>query len=560
MRGAWRSMRSRAAQLAAVLVAVGAASLAQAAPEVDLHDLRWFVHVDLVDPGAGRDLDFWQDVIDAATGFGSDALVGRNGPADQPCCTRLARSVPVATFGSPGDGFDVIDSSAEENALDSIGGSGSRAFLVDSLTWCGGSAPSAIGCAELPGCSGNPNDDPNLWLTVTVESFESGSLAAVLAHERGHNACLQHVTAETCQLMQPTVFGDGVGGCLTQSECTNYANARTESSSGLECGCLDDVGGVLADGDVCDAIGGVCSGGLCGPITSDAGVSLLAAGDSGDLGFPPEEALRVSTLSGDWTSLGLFAGTQPDVRGLAFATDSATLFGVVPTVGDDTIVTIDPETGAILATVGTISNGTDELVSLAYDPGPTSAPGDDRLLTLEVATDDTGQVRSIDPASPNGTTLLGSLGWTPASAFTGLAFDPTLNRLFFASPFWNSDPVRSGLWELDMASCPPSCSPTQGTAGTHHWADASLAYSPDSGRLYAAGTEFFSGSPTSTVVTFYDVIDPATGASFGTLNLDRFTPAGLAAVPEPGLVIGVTAGVLALALTARRRPPTLRGE
>ncbi len=49
------------------------------------------------------------------------------------------------------------------------------------------------------------------------------------------------------------------------------------------------------------------------------------------------------------------------------------------------------------------------------------------------------------------------------------------------------------------------------------------------------------------------MIDPVTGRTVQTLSLDRFTPGALAALPEPGLVIGVTAGTLALALTARSR-------
>ena len=40
---------------------------------------------------------------------------------------------------------------------------------------------------------------------VTVESYEDGTLPSVIAHERGHNACLQHVSTPKCALMQGTV-------------------------------------------------------------------------------------------------------------------------------------------------------------------------------------------------------------------------------------------------------------------------------------------------------------------------------------------------------------------
>ena len=67
--------------------------------------------------------------------------------------------------------------------------------------------------------------------------------------------------------------------------------------------------------------------------------------------------------------------------------------------------------------------------------------------------------------------------------------------------------------------------------------------------LYLVGTQSYG----LTTTTFYAVIDPTTGLSRDAVSLDRFTPSGLAAVPEPGAVTGVTAGLLALALTARRR-------
>ena len=150
-----------------------------------------------------------------------------------------------------------------------------------------------------------------------------------------------------------------------------------------------------------------------------------------------------------------WASSRPasdDVRGLEYAHDSATLYGVVPTVGDDRIVTIDPATGRITATVGTLANGADEIVSLAYDPGDTSAPGDDRLLVLEVGTL-AGELRSISPASPSTSTLLGSLSFAPSSAalFTGLAYDSIHDQLFAASPFGPN-----GLYVIDLTSCPPS--------------------------------------------------------------------------------------------------------
>lgn len=528
--------------LLSFLLLLGAGHAA-ANPEVDLHDLTWFVHVDLIDPGAGEDLAYWTNVIEEAVESGNRLLVGRNGPTDTACCTKLGSSLSVTTFGTTLDGLDVIDSAADQNAIAATGGGGSRAFLVDSLTYCNGASPSAIGCAVRPGCSGNGNDDPNLWLYVTVESFEDGTLASVIAHERGHNACLQHISTPKCALMQATVFTPGLGGCLTSTECGRMREARTETSSGEVCSCHDLAGDPLADGAQCDDAGGVCSGGCCGSITGDAGVHLLASADPGDGGLAPEDMLRVSAYTGDWTNLGQISGTADDVRALAYSTDADVVYGIVPTVGDDRVITIDPATGLLTATIGNIPNGTDEFVSLAYDPGATSSTADDRLIGLQVSTGDTGELRAIDPASPDQAILLGGLGWTPASAFSSLAYDPTLDKLLFATPFGPN-----GLWELDLANCPPSCSPSQLPGAGAFWTGASMTWSPDSGMAYVVGTSF--SAPGTR--TFYNVIDPATGATVETLSLDRFTPAGLASVPEPGLGLGLGIGTALLGAFGRR--------
>lgn len=535
--------------LSTALLILGAPT-ATAAPEVDLHDLTWYVHVDLIDAGAGEDLAYWQDVIDAQVAGANRLLQGRNGPFDNACCTRLERSVDVVTFGSTGDGLDIIDSQAEQNAIGAIG-TGSRAFLIDSTTYCSGSSPGAIGCALRPGCTGNPNDDPNLWMYVTVESFDSGTLASVIAHERGHNACLQHVAAAKCQLMQATVFTPGLGGCLSASECSNYEAARTETTSGETCECLDDTPGVIRpDGEVCTEVaGGVCSGGRCGSITEEAGVALIAAADPGDLSGPPDDALRVSALTGDWSVLGVFSGASDDVRALAYAHDSGILYGIVPTVFDDHVVTIDPDSGAILSFIGAIANNAQEIVSMAYDPGDTPATTDDRLIVLEVD-GNAGEFRAIDPASPSTATLLGGLIWQPAASFAGMAYDSIQDKLYLTSPFGPN-----GLWETDLSSCPPSpCTTDQlTTPGDFFRTGASLAFSRETGKLYMIGDSF--SSPNTR--TFYNVIDPVTGSSVETLSLDRFTASGLAAVPEPGFATGLLVAALALArggrASARRR-------
>jgi len=278
---------------------------------------------------------------------------------------------------------------------------------------------------------------------------------------------------------------------------------------------------------------------------------LIAAADSGEGGLGPEDALRLSGLTGDWENLGQIGAGAENIRAMAYAHDSATLYGVVPTVSNDELWMIDRDTGAMISSVGTIVNGTDEIVAMAYDPGATSGTGDDRLIVLEVTgggPSATGEFRAIDPATPSSTTLLGGLPFTNASAFSGMAYDSVNDRLFLSTPFGPH-----GIYETDLSTCPPSaCTTTQlpGSGGLFR-ANGSLSYSKDSGMLYLVGTSL-NASPAN-IRTFYDVIDPATGYSIQTLSLDRFTPAAMAAVPEPNFVMVITAGVFALALTARRR-------
>lgn len=517
------------------------AGVAAAQETVDLHDLTWYVHVDLIDAGAGRDLAFWQGEIDQSVAEANTLLEGGQGPFDTPCCTRLANSVAVTTFGTPGDGLDVIDTLAKQNILSNFS-TGSFAFLVDSMTFCGVNSPNAIGCARTPTCSGNGNDDPDLWMAVTVEAYDDKILPAVIAHERGHNTCLNHVAAAPCQVMQGSVAIPGNGGCMTTSECSNYRAGRTETASGLTCGCQPSAGVIEPDGTVCaEVANGVCSGGVCADAAGDAGVRLVASGNPGSASTPlPDDALALSAVTGNWTDLGQIAPTGERVSGLAYSTDAQILYGVVGSTGNDSIVTVDPETGDLISTIGSISNGTAEIVSMAYDPGATNATSDDRLVMLQVPTAGAGVVIWIDPASPSTFNTYGSLTIGPASEFTGLAYDSNQNQLFASSPFG-----AEGLYEIN---CPPSpCSANAVTGADATIFDGSLAFSADTGKLYQVGTRF-SGSR-----TFFARIDPTTGIPETTTSLDVYFPGGLAAVPEPTFGLGLMAGVASLVIARRRR-------
>ncbi|MBW1884632.1 MAG: hypothetical protein JRJ58_13965, partial [Deltaproteobacteria bacterium] len=133
------------------------AAVVPAAQPVDLHNVSFFVHIDLVDtscadpsaPGC-EDLAYWQDLIDTALATANLLVEGGQGPIDTPCCSRIAQPASLATFGVPGDGLDVIDSFSDQIRLGNgeLAGPGSNAFLVDSINYCGGPAPGSVGCGQ----------------------------------------------------------------------------------------------------------------------------------------------------------------------------------------------------------------------------------------------------------------------------------------------------------------------------------------------------------------------------------------------------------------------------
>jgi hypothetical protein len=188
------------------------------------------------------------------------------GDSDVACCMSLQAAPPsgrpdaesLVVFGTPDDGLDVIDSSEKFSAL-----KGKRA-IVQTISWCGSSNPSLIGCAETPG------DE----LVVALDAGPQ-AMAQVIAHERGHNANLVHRGAN-CALMAPSLsYG---GGCLTASECSMYRTMipypGPPPSVGSpilgSCDCMGPAVGdpVDPDGTACvrDGAPGTCHhSGLCDP-------------------------------------------------------------------------------------------------------------------------------------------------------------------------------------------------------------------------------------------------------------------------------------------------------
>jgi len=514
------------------LLAIGAgllfAAAASAAPANNVHDLDWRVHVDLIDAGAGMDLAWFTDLINARHAQGDALLQGHQGPFDSGCCTSLD-AVSVTTFGTPGDGLDVVSSSAELNA---VLANGDHAYLIQTLQYCGGPGP-ASGCGQSPGD----------WIVVAFDSEDSGFMTEVIAHERGHNAGLPHVSANECQLMRS--FNGG--GCLTTSECSAYI-AKADGVSG-SCDCLADTIGdpPVTAGTSCGG-SDICSEGLCGDEASFAGAEMLqAAGAGAASGNTPDDWMLGSALSGGWTTTGAAGG---ELTGLAWDPDDEILYGVQTQAGDDTLVTVDPADGAILSTIGTLS-GREVVAGLAFDP----RAGGDRLYAVEIDDDIFGgtscsdlgpitppcfsELLEIDPTDAS-ITALGELNaFIVDEAVTGLAWDDTAGLVFVSS--------LAGLASVDPTSCNGFTCPHTGIDNVFR-RESALAFEPMTGRVLRRGDNGFGQS-------LYDVVDPATGALEESIGVDPLSVGGLAVreLPEPGGALGLLVGAAFLAGAGRRR-------
>lgn len=522
------SARSRwLACLAAAVVASSGLPLddARAAPTEQVHSLSWLVHVDLIDPGLGLDLAYYQALIEARLAEASHLLEGRQGPFDNGCCVEL-QSVSVSTFGTSGDGLDVV---LDASAFGDLQAFGPGSYLIQTLGYCGASIGPLIGCADTPGD----------FLVVALDAEDQQRLAAVMAHERGHNAGLTHVSSNDCQLMRA---GNG-GGCLTAAECSSYL-AKADTSGGV-CACLDDaIGGPpQPDGTACGA-GAVCSGGACGPKAGLAGAALVAAGGAGaSAGEATDDLLPVSAFTGDWTSAGAIGAV---VTGVAADELTGTVYAVESLAGDDALITLDPATGAKLATIGTLA-GKELVIALAFDPTG------DRLLAIELDDDFFGQdcgvvglpgpcfseLFEIDPGDAS-TVVHGELNaLIVADGVTGLAWDDDAGVLYGST--------RAGLFALDLGGCGGGVCPDTQVDDVFR-TSSGLAWEPGTGRLLREGGDGFG-------VTVIDVIDPGTGAILRSTGVDPFTVGGLAAlpVPEPAPATGGIAGAGLLWLLARRR-------
>jgi hypothetical protein len=137
-------------------------------------------------------------------------------PDDVACCITLSRSGSGGTFGSPGDGLDIVDDDIEMDAVMAV--STARFKIVRQINYCGGYYMSnIIGCARRPGA------------TATVVRMSNLNSEAVLwIHEYGHNTGLTHNSGGSAWIMYGTNYGSNNG--LSASECDRFHNPSTSTA------------------------------------------------------------------------------------------------------------------------------------------------------------------------------------------------------------------------------------------------------------------------------------------------------------------------------------------
>ena len=559
MRGPRVSKVGRGLALGLFLASVLTPAAIAAPPGVALHQLHWLIHEDMVTPSKPL-ATYWEPLIEQTSRDAEVLIKGGQGPFDTPCCIGI-EVASVSTFSDPpASDLLTIDSMSEFNQLSSIGGSSiARVFLVQAITDCAGTTD-PIGCADTFTCG---FEAPGRKAVLSFEGYEEfGVLGQVLAHEIGHTTCLTHVANDSCELMAAS----SGGGCLS-SVATNECAEMVEDAQTTQgvCECYSDVNTLASDGTSCSSVsGGMCSGGVCGLPDSDAGVTLYASVDPNTvIGGTPNRGAEISGAPGEWSEIGLFTANR-DLQGMAYSPGRDVLYGVAPDGGDDEIlVTIDRATAAT-TTVGTItglqSNTT--VTGLAWDPGATASPTDDRLLAVDLRASDnaTGSLYSIDPDT-GAATFLGPVTSGGGGGWSGLAYDPVNQHLYASVAFSGHSATAtqfSGLYRIST-NCNPFCVSAEvhdpDIIGSTLKFDGALAYDANSHRIFHIGRQF-----SRTEYDSYDADDLALDVvtQIGTRGLDAFAVGGLAAIPEPEAALGSLVALGVVCGLARRRCQTSR--
>jgi len=283
-------------------------------PSINLHDLTYSNHVDTNSKITDSQVDALLDDI-------SLVMARQDVVSDVACCVVLGRTQPGQTFGSPGDGRDIITSSGEMSLV--LNNSSGRIKVVDLITWCGSNGSNIIGCGATPG---------NGIALVRISGVASEG--KLWAHEFGHNTGLFHA-ASGGFIMSPSISASNTR--LSTNDCNRYhfplsqAQAPT-TTTGI---CEDDDGDVIVSSyDNCpdvanngqqdadnDGVGDACDNCTALPNPDQANCDSDATGDACDpeiiLPDPAENVLFFTEVQFGWDPISarkrIYRGVQSGV-------------------------------------------------------------------------------------------------------------------------------------------------------------------------------------------------------------------------------------------------------
>ncbi len=220
-----------------------------------IHDsgIDYANHVDHADPMSDARLD-------QLLAEGTSRARYTDFQGDIACCVTYSRRGSGKTFGTPGDGLDIVDSSQETSSV--LNNNSARFKVVRIINHCGSPGTNIIGCAYVGG-----------YGAMVVRRSSLGSEAVLWVHEYGHNTGSNH-NNDSQYIMHGIDYGTNNG--VNQAECDRYytptSGAQADVVDAGACQAPSCGDGICDIGEDCLSCAGDClltTGGACGNGTCD---------------------------------------------------------------------------------------------------------------------------------------------------------------------------------------------------------------------------------------------------------------------------------------------------